>query len=126
MNWHHYLLISNQDSLARSILPSFLPEGDRVSVAEGPFDAQLLIRQGQVDALLVALDETDEDGAIICRTLRRYSDLPIVMLVNSRTRDQVARGYRLGADAHIEIPCDPREFRARVQAVLRRHAIPSR
>jgi DNA-binding response OmpR family regulator len=79
-----------------------------------------MIEQENLDAVLVAFEEQDDEAAILCRTVRRFSNAPIVMLVNRTTRDQVTRGYRLGADAHIELPCDPREFRARVSAVLRR------
>lgn len=82
-----------------------------------------MIRQACPDAVLVAFDEEDQDAAVMCRTLRRRSNLPIVMVVNGATRDQVTRGYRLGADAHVEIPCDPRIFRARVAAVLREHPV---
>jgi DNA-binding response OmpR family regulator len=120
MNWHHYLLISHQDSLARSVLPAVLSPQDRLSLAANPFDGLALLRRDTPDAILLELEEGDQDAAVMCRTVRRYSDLPIVMLVSSATRDQVTRGYRLGADAHIEIPCDPRVFRARVSAILRR------
>lgn len=125
MNLHHYLLISNQDSLARSILANVLPRQDRLSVAANPFDALVLMRDAKLDAVLIEFDEDDQDAVVMCKTLRRQSNLPIVMLVNSATRNQVMRGYRLGADAHIEIPCDPRIFRARVAAVLRRVVAPS-
>src|SRR5438477_10823068 len=100
MNWHHYLLISHQGSLARSIVPNVLLPQDRLSLATNPFDGLAVLRDDEPDAVLVALEEEDQDAAVMCRTVRRYSDLPIVMLVNSATRDQVARGYRLGADAH--------------------------
>lgn len=119
MDLHHYLLISNRDSPARSVLPNVLPRHDRLSLATGPFEALELLHHTQLDAVLVEFDERDQDAAVICKTLRRQSNLPIVMLVNPATRNQVTRGYRLGADAHIEIPCDPRIFRARVLAVLR-------
>lgn len=121
MNWHHYLLISNQDSFAREILSGVLPDGDRLSITASPFDAFALMGEYKLDAVLVALEENDEDAAVLCRTVRRHSNLPIVMLVNPATRNQVTRGYGLGADAHIEIPCDPRVFRARVDALLRRY-----
>ncbi len=120
MNLHHYLLISHQDSPARGLLPNVLPRHDRLSVAATPFDALRVMKQAKLDAVLVEFDEQDADAAVMCKTLRRRSNLPIVMLVNSATRNQVTRGYRLGADAHIEIPCDARIFRARVAAVLRR------
>jgi DNA-binding response OmpR family regulator len=126
MNLHHYLLISHQDSLARSILPNVLTHQDRLSMAATPFDALALMRDAKLDAVLIAFDEDDQDAAIMCKTLRRQSNLPIVMLVNSVTRNQVTRGYRLGADTHIEIPCDPRIFRARVAAVMRRVVEPTK
>lgn len=119
----HYLLISNQDSPTRLIVPNVLAREARLSMATNPFDALAVIRQASPDALLVAFDQEDEDAAVMCKTLRRRSNLPIVMVVNGATRDQVTRGYRLGADAHVEIPCDPRIFRARVAAVLREHAV---
>ncbi len=121
MNLHHYLLICSQDSLARSLVPAILSQQDRLSVASNPFDARALFGQPSLDAVLIALDDNDEDAAVACRTIRRYSNRPIVMLVSRAGKKQVARGYRLGADAHIEIPCDPREFRARVSAVMRRN-----
>lgn len=123
MSQTHYLLISNQDSPTRVVLPNVLARQARLSMATGPFDALAVIREARPDAILVAFDEEDQDAAVVCKTLRRRSNLPIVMVVNGATRDQVTRGYRLGADAHIEIPCDPRVFRARVAAVLREHAV---
>lgn len=123
MSQTHYLLISNQDSPTRVILSNVLSRLARLSMAAGPFDALAVIREAPPDALLVAFDEEEQDAAVICRTLRRRSNLPIVMVVNGATRDQVTRGYRLGADAHVEIPCDPRVFRARVAAVLRQHTV---
>lgn len=120
MNWHHFLLISNRDSFAREIVPRVLTEGDRLSITSSPFDAFALMRAYKLDAVMVALEEDDENAAVLCRTLRRRSNLPIVLLVNPATRDQVMRGYGFGADTHIELPCDPRVFRARMGALLRR------
>lgn len=118
MNLHHFLLISNQDSAARLLVPNALPQ-DQLSLASGAFEALLLMRDAKLDAVLVEFDEQDQDAAVMCKTLRRQSDLPIVMLVNRATLNQVTRGYRLGADAHIEMPCDARVFRARMEAILR-------
>jgi DNA-binding response OmpR family regulator len=123
MSETHYLLISNQDSPTRVVLPHVFAQQARLSMAANPFAALAVIREANPDALLVAFDEEDQDAAVMCKTLRRRSNLPIVMVVNGATRDQVTRGYRLGADAHVEIPCDPRVFRARVAAVLREHAV---
>lgn len=106
--------------MARAMLPNVLPRQDQLAVTANVFDALAQLRAKKMDAVLIEFDETDQDAVVMCKTLRRQSNVPIVMLVNSTTRNQVTRGYRLGADAHIEIPCDPRIFRARVGALLRR------
>ena len=120
MNSLHFLLISHQDSMARAIVPHVLRRQDRLSVAANPFAASTLLRQEQPDAVLVALEEGDEDAALFCATVRHYSTAPIVMLVHNSAREQITRGYRLGADAHIDLPCEPRLFHARLDAILRR------
>lgn len=97
-----------------------LDKGDRLSLATEPYHARESMRKGEFDVILVALDEHDEDAVVVCRTVRRYCAQPIVMLVTHAGREQVVRGYRLGADAHVVLPCDPRIFRARLQAVSRR------
>lgn len=120
MQSHHFLLISQRDSFARAVLPHVVTQQERLSFADNPFAASALIRREKPDAVLVALEQDDHEAALYCRALRRYSNAPIVMLVHHSPREQVTRGYRLGADAHIELPCDPRIFRARLTAVLRR------
>src|SRR5262245_41754194 len=107
MNWREFLLISGQDSFARIIVPNLLPRNDRLTHSSSAFDAASRLRDQPFDAIFVALDESDQDAAVVVRTLRRQTTLPIIMIVTAGTRDQVTRGYRLGADAHIELPCDP-------------------
>lgn len=95
---------------------------DELATAQNPLEAVHLMQRSQPDAVLWAMDATDEESVVACRNLRRHSRAPIVMLVASGAGEQILRGYRLGADAHIPIPCDRREFSARFNAVLRRRA----
>ncbi len=125
MDCHHFVLIARQDSFARSFLPNVLAREDALSIDDNVFDVLLSLCEGKFDAVLIAIEEGDNDAAVQCRTIRRYTNLPIVMLVNPATRDQVTRGYRLGADAHIEIPCDARILRARLNALLRSQSLPT-
>ncbi len=120
MHSQHFLLISHQDSLARVVMPHVLRREDRLSVAADPFAASALLRQEKPDAVLVALEEGDEEAALFCATVRHYSNAPIVLLTLHCAREQITRGYRLGADAHIDLPCEPRLFHARLDAILRR------
>jgi two-component system alkaline phosphatase synthesis response regulator PhoP len=60
------------------------------------------------------------DGLDVCRTLRRSSDVPIIMLTARVDETDRLIGLELGADDYITKPFSPRELVARVRAVLRR------
>ncbi len=120
MSSHHFLLISDPNSFAPALVQSTLATDDDLTMARDPWEAIKLVRGGEPDAILWAVDPGDPNSIIACRRLRGLSSAPIVMLVDRHSTEQVVRGYRLGADAHIAIPCDRREFRARFGAVLRR------
>ena len=121
----HFLLISRADSVATSLVGAAMRAGDDLATVQDTNEAIRLVRLKSPDAVLCALDPSDTEAVIICRRLRRYSRAPIVMLISNKSVDTVLRGYRLGADAHIPIPCDLREFSARFRALLRRSPVPA-
>lgn len=72
------------------------------------------------DLVLLDLNLPGIDGLDVCKTLRKHSDVPIIMLT---ARDEEADrivGLELGADDYVTKPFSPREVVARVKAVLRR------
>lgn len=60
------------------------------------------------------------DGFTVLQRIREKSDTPIILLTVRGEEDDVVNGLRLGADDYIIKPFSPRQFAARVQAVLRR------
>ena len=65
------------------------------------------------------------DGFELCRTIRRESDLPIIMLTaRGEVMDRVV-GLEIGADDYVPKPFEPRELLARLQTVLRRARAPA-
>lgn len=78
------------------------------------------IRQGQYDLVLLDLMLPGRDGLDICRELRGFSHLPLIMM--TARVDEIDRllGLELGADDYTCKPFSPRELVARVKAVLRR------
>ena len=60
------------------------------------------------------------DGWETCRTIRKYSQVPIIMLTaRSEERDEL-QGFNLGVDEYISKPFSPKILVARVEAILRR------
>jgi len=60
------------------------------------------------------------NGLEICRTLRKESDVPIIMLTAMTTDRDKLTGLDIGADDYVTKPFSPRELAARVRAILRR------
>jgi DNA-binding response OmpR family regulator len=95
-------------------------DGYQVLTAYNGVEALRVAREGYPDLIVLDLMLPDIDGLEICRTLRRESDIPIIMLTARTTdRDKLA-GLDLGADDYVTKPFSPKELAARVRAVLRR------
>lgn len=79
-----------------------------------------IARSEKPDMVVLDLNLPELDGLDVCRTLRRESDVPIIMLTARIDETDRLIGLELGADDYITKPFSPRELVARVRAVLRR------
>lgn len=64
------------------------------------------------------------DGYEVCRRIREFSDLGVVMLTAKARREDILEGFDAGADDYLTKPFDAKELVARVKAVLRRTRCP--
>jgi two-component system, OmpR family, KDP operon response regulator KdpE len=71
-------------------------------------------------AAIVDLVLPDGSGIDVCRTLREWSDMPILVLSALGEEDQKVQALEAGADDYVTKPFGPRELVARLHAVLRR------
>ena len=115
------VLIVEDDRNTAALVATYLErEGfSTVIVHDG---AQALQAAAECDPVFVILDVMlpNLDGWEICRTLRKTSDLPILMLsAREEEVDRVA-GLAMGADDYVVKPFSPRELVERVKAILRR------
>lgn len=88
-------------------------------VADGR-EAIPAIKAQQPDLVLLDLMLPGRDGLDICRELRSFSDVPVVMLTARVEEIDRLLGLELGADDYICKPFSPREVVARIKAILRR------
>jgi two-component system alkaline phosphatase synthesis response regulator PhoP len=82
--------------------------------------ALTIARHDRPDLIVLDLTLPGMDGLDVCRTLRRESDVPIIMLTARVEETDRLIGLELGADDYITKPFSPRELVARVRTVLRR------
>ena len=80
------------------------------------------MRAAMPDLILLDLMLPGRDGIDLCRELRSFSAVPIVMVTAKVEEIDRLLGLQLGADDYICKPFSPREVVARVQAILRRSA----
>jgi two-component system alkaline phosphatase synthesis response regulator PhoP len=81
-----------------------------------------LARREKPDLIVLDLMMPEMDGLDVCRTIRRESEVPIIMLTARVEENDKLIGLELGADDYITKPFSPRELVARVRVVLRRAA----
>ena len=117
------ILIAEDDADIRALLRLYL-EGDgfRVLEAENGTAALTLAREHAPDMAILDIMMPGMNGFEPTRALRKYSELPILILsAKSQDNDKIL-GLNLGADDYIAKPFNPVEIVARVKAQLRRAA----
>ena len=79
-----------------------------------------LARESKLDLIVLDLLLPGINGLEVCRTLRRESDVPVIMLTALTTERDKLDGLDIGADDYVTKPFSPKELAARVRTVLRR------
>ena len=79
-------------------------------------------RSQRPDAAIIDLVLPDIDGVELCRRLREWSEMPMIVLSAVGDEDAKVRALAAGADDYVTKPFGPRELVARLQANLRRIA----
>ena len=96
------------------------PEAEVVSAASGEECLQVIETQAP-DLVLLDIVLPGMDGFQVCQEIRRFSDVPIVMLSARDSEVDKVRGLEMGADDYITKPFSHLELLARARAVLRRY-----
>ncbi|QJC52674.1 response regulator transcription factor [Paenibacillus albicereus] len=115
------VLIVDDEPLIREALASYLRrEGYETSEAASGAEALRHVREGQIDLVVLDLMLPDGSGEDVCRDIRRFSPVPVLMLTAKSSRESRLQGLALGADDYVLKPFDPLEIVARIRAILRR------
>ena len=116
------ILIADDEVRMRKLIKDFLTAaGFVVTEAEnGEQAVDLFFEPGGFDLVVLDVMMPLMDGFEACRTIRQYSNIPVVMLTaRTAERDELA-GFDCGADEYIAKPFSPKILVARIEALLRR------
>jgi DNA-binding response OmpR family regulator len=114
------LLVEDEHSIADSISYNLKQEGFSVThVDEGPIALELF-KEEEFSLIILDLMLPEISGLDICRSIRKTSDIPIIMVTAKDSEADRVAGLEIGADDYVIKPFSVRELLSRVRAVLRR------
>ena len=114
------LVVDDEKIMVKGIKFNLEQEGYEVVTAYDGEEALEKARDNSIDLILLDLMLPKMDGFTVCRSVRTFSDVPIIMITaRSEDIDKIL-GLEYGADDYITKPFNIRELTARIKAVMRR------
>jgi two-component system response regulator BaeR len=117
---NHILIVEDELKLARLQADYLQNAGFDTDCLSNGLEVLPWLKVNHTDLILLDLMLPGRDGLDICRELRSFSTVPIIMITARIEEIDRLLGLELGADDYICKPFSPREMVARVKAVLRR------
>jgi DNA-binding response OmpR family regulator len=114
------LAVEDDERIRAAVKLALEDEGWTVSEAATGEDALTQFQQEPSDVVLIDIMLPGVDGFEVCRSIRRTSDVPIVMVTARADTHDVVAGLEAGADDYLTKPFAPKELSARIRALLRR------
>ena len=119
------ILVVDDEARMRKLVKDFLSiKGYKVIEAEdGEQAVDIFFKEKEISLIVLDVVMPKMDGWEVCKTIRRYSQVPIVMLTaRTEERDELL-GFELGVDEYIAKPFSPKILVARIEAILRRKSV---
>lgn len=116
------ILVVDDESRMRKLVRDFLVKAGYEVVEAGDGEEAVDLFMQQKDIALIVLDVMmpKMDGWQVCREVRSYSKVPIIMLTARGDERDELQGFQLGVDEYISKPFSPKILVARIEAILRR------
>lgn len=116
------ILVVDDESRMRKLVKDFLIKKDFHVIEAENGEQAVDIFYDNKDIALIILDVMmpKMDGWEVCREIRKYSQVPIIMLTAKGDEKDELLGFNLGVDEYISKPFSPKILVARVEAILRR------
>lgn len=116
------LVVDDEPKVVELIRVYLEKDGYDVVVSGNGRDAVEKARSSKPDLLVLDLNLPELDGIEVFRSIRAFSDVPVIMVTARDDEVDKIVGLQLGADDYVTKPFSPRELAARVGVVLRRYS----
>lgn len=117
------VVVDDEDALRETVCEYLADQGFSVRGASGGRELDALLGTEPADLILMDVKMPREDGLSLARRIRAGAQTPIIMLTAADDIVDRVAGLEIGADDYVVKPFDLRELKARIRAVLRRHAL---
>ena len=116
------ILVVDDESRMRKLVKDFLQKNnyDVVEAGDGSEALDIFFEQNDIALIILDVMMPKMDGWQVCREVRNYSKVPIIMLTAKGDEKDELQGFDLGVDEYISKPFSPKILVARVEAILRR------
>ncbi len=114
------LLIDDEERMLQLLELFLVPYGFKCEKAMSGEVGLDILQKNKIDLVLLDVMMPKLDGWEVCREIRRFSDVPVIMLTARVDKKDLVKGLDYGADDYITKPFDERELTARIKAILRR------
>ena len=116
------LIVDDEKLLVKGIKFNLENDGYDVDAVYNGEDALALAQENEYDLIVLDLMLPKMDGLEVCRRIREFSKVPVVMLTAKVEDTDKLLGFEYGADDYISKPFNVLELKARIRAILRRSA----
>ncbi|MDG1845823.1 MAG: response regulator transcription factor [Acidimicrobiales bacterium] len=119
------LVVEDDERIRTAVRLALENEGWEVVEARSGEESLQIFEGANADIVLIDIMLPGIDGFEVCRSIRRVSDVPVVMVTARDDTHDVVAGLEAGADDYLTKPFAPKELSARIRALLRRVRLPT-
>ena len=117
---YHILVVDDEEYIRKLLVKYAVYEGHTVTEAGDGMEAVRLCREGGYDIMIIDIMMPELDGFSACREIRKFSQIPIIMLSARGEEYDKINGFELGIDDYVVKPFSPKELMLRVNALMKR------
>lgn len=116
------ILVVDDEQRMRKLVKDFLTKKnfEVLEAGDGEEAVEIFFENKDIALLILDVMMSKMDGWEVCREIRQYSEVPIIMLTAKGEEKDELLGFDLGVDEYISKPFSPKILVARVEAILRR------